>query len=133
MNKYKVYWFQKKSIDYLGTFETYKNAKNFISWVKKMYGNTGNENLPHNFEENNIVVYTGTHDNQTILGWCEDRYPDMDAKQTSEKLMQILDECDADVKIVPLQDLLGLGDESRMNMPGTTDRNWSWQAKKLPD
>jgi len=40
MNKYKVYWFQKKSIDYLGTFETYENAKKFISWLKKMYGNT---------------------------------------------------------------------------------------------
>ena len=85
------------------------------------------------YPKENKIAYTGTHDNQTILGWCEDRYPDMDAKQTSEKLMQILDECDADVKIVPLQDLLGLGDESRMNMPGTTDRNWSWQAKKLPD
>lgn len=40
MNKYKVYWFQKKNIDYLGTFETYEDAKNFISWTKRMYGNT---------------------------------------------------------------------------------------------
>ena len=36
-------------------------------------GNTGNENLPHNFEENNIVVYTGTHDNDTVVGYFRDK------------------------------------------------------------
>lgn len=77
------------------------------------------------------VVYSGTHDNQTLIGWCKDRYPDKEPEECAEKLLENLYECDADVKIVPLQDILGLDDEARMNVPGTTGKNWSWQAKEL--
>ena len=76
----------------------------------------------------NKIVYTGTHDNQTLLGWCADAYPEADSRESAEKLMNIALRCGAQVVILPLQDLAGLGDDARMNTPGTTDRNWKWQA-----
>ncbi len=72
------------------------------------------------------IAYSGTHDNETIKGWAEKTFPD--EKGVADKLLERLYACDAKVKIVPLQDAAGLGDESRMNMPGTTDKNWSWRA-----
>ena len=75
------------------------------------------------------VAYTGTHDNQTLLGWCEERYPDLDPAETAEKLKENVMASQADVVILPLQDVLGLGDEARMNTPGTTGKNWAWQAE----
>ena len=83
------------------------------------------------FPPEHKVVYSGTHDNQTLIGWCEERYPNLDSKECAEKLLDNLYDCDADVKIVPLQDIIGLDDEARMNVPGTTGKNWSWQAKEL--
>ena len=74
------------------------------------------------------VAYTGTHDNQTLLGWCGDRYPDLDPAETAEKLKKTVLASAADVVILPLQDVLGLGDEARMNTPGTVGTNWAWQA-----
>ena len=74
------------------------------------------------------VAYTGTHDNQTLTGWCRARYPDLDPRTTADALMERLYHSRADVRILPLQDLLGLGDEARMNTPGTTVGNWTWQA-----
>ena len=76
------------------------------------------------------AAYTGTHDNQTLMGWCRERYPDLDARETAEKLRRIVMDSRAEVVILPLQDVLGLGDEARMNTPGTTGRNWAWQAKE---
>ncbi len=75
------------------------------------------------------VAYTGTHDNRTLLGWCEERYPDLDPEETAEKMKENVMASQADVVILPLQDVLGLGDEARMNTPGTTGENWAWQAK----
>ena len=75
------------------------------------------------------AAYTGTHDNQTLLGWCGERYPDRDPAETAEKLKKIVMASRADVVILPLQDVLGLGDEARMNTPGTVGKNWAWQAK----
>jgi len=76
------------------------------------------------------LAYTGTHDNQTLVGWCEARYPDLEPEETAEKLKEIVMNSRADVVILPLQDVLGLGDEARMNTPGTTGTNWTWQAKE---
>ena len=76
------------------------------------------------------VAYTGTHDNQTLLGWCEERYPDLKPKETAEKMKEAVLSSKAGVVILPLQDVLGLGDEARMNTPGTTGKNWTWQAKR---
>ena len=77
------------------------------------------------------IAYTGTHDNQTLVGWCGDRYPGLDPLETAETLMRTVMDSRAEVVILPLQDVLGLGDEARMNTPGTTGKNWAWQAENL--
>ena len=74
------------------------------------------------------VAYSGTHDNQTLKGWCAQRYPEREAVMTEEILKEELFASRANVVIMPLQDVLDLGDEARMNTPGTTGRNWGWQA-----
>ena len=74
------------------------------------------------------ITYTGTHDNQTLLGFCKDRYPEVDPDEAAEKLMRSVITCPAPVAILPLQDVLGLDDEARMNVPGVAEGNWSWQA-----
>ncbi len=79
----------------------------------------------------NKVVYTGTHDNQTLLGFARSRYGQEDAQQISTILLEKVVSNKARVRIVALQDLLGLGDEARMNVPGIAGGNWSWQADDL--
>ena len=74
------------------------------------------------------IAFTGTHDNQTLVGYCEQRYPDLDAIQTAGTLAAAVVSCAAPVSVLPLQDVLALGDEARMNVPGTAEGNWSWQA-----
>jgi 4-alpha-glucanotransferase len=97
-----------------------------------------NDYLPHNYPKN-CVVYTGTHDNDTIAGWIsnakeEDRqylvdYLDSDGKDLCWDLIRLALASVAYIAVVPLQDLLGLGSEARMNLPGTTINNWMWRAK----
>lgn len=98
---------------------------------------TRNPFLPHNYTPN-FVVYTGTHDNDTALGWFEHC-----AAQERQKAMSYLG-CDehefnwsliraamasvAQTAVFPLQDALGLGSEMRMNLPGTTGGNWTWRC-----
>ena len=74
------------------------------------------------------IAYTGTHDNQTLLGYVRQRYPGIDAHEAAERLMHAVATCGAPVCVLPLQDLAGLGDEARMNVPGTAEGNWAWQA-----
>ncbi|MBQ9003790.1 MAG: 4-alpha-glucanotransferase [Eggerthellaceae bacterium] len=74
------------------------------------------------------VAFTGTHDNQTLEGYCEARYPGLDARDAADRLLEAVATCDADVRIMPLQDILGLDDSARMNTPGTAKGNWTWQA-----
>ncbi|MBO4352578.1 MAG: 4-alpha-glucanotransferase, partial [Eggerthellaceae bacterium] len=74
------------------------------------------------------IAYTGTHDNQTIVGYAGSRYPDRDAHETADDLIQKVVICDAPVRVLPLQDVLGLDDDARMNTPGTVEGNWTWQA-----
>lgn len=81
----------------------------------------------------NRIVYTSTHDTSTLLGWTAARWPQEtpdgceQAAQATLILERALD-CDAPLVMVPLQDVLGLDDDARMNRPGTTEGNWSWQA-----
>lgn len=96
------------------------------------------EYLPHNFIPH-CVAYTGTHDNDTIQGWMASASPE-DTDFAKEYLrmgvpeeyhwamMQALWGSVADVTIVQAQDLLGLGSESRMNIPSTAGGNWCWRA-----
>ena len=100
-----------------------------------------NPYLPFNHSPNNIV-YTGTHDNNTSIGW----YKNLRANEkqhlrkfsmtgiTKKNVHQVLHKMAlnsvAKLAIVPLQDILGLGEESIMNKPGTTKGNWDWRATK---
>ena len=74
------------------------------------------------------IVYSGTHDNQTLLGFVRDRYPDEDEDDAAIALIEMVVSSSAPVCIVPLQDLMMLGDEARMNVPGVAEGNWAWQA-----
>ncbi len=98
-----------------------------------------NEYLPHNYDHN-CVVYTGTHDNETIGGWfngldkenkehVRNYVSDQDIpnKWMYQKLIDLAMRCCADTCIIPMQDWLGLDNSSRMNTPGTVDSNWSWR------
>ena len=98
-----------------------------------------NEYLPHNYL-NNCVVYTGTHDNETLAGWfagldkaTKDHirtYLSDEAtplKKVYKKLIHLALRCAAKDCIVPIQDWMGLDNTARMNTPGTVDSNWSWR------
>ena len=97
-----------------------------------------NENLPHNYKTN-FVVYTGTHDNDTSLGWAKTatgiekknlkKYFQMINKKIPNKLIETAWASVAEMAIIPLQDLLGLDSDGRMNVPGTADGNWEWRFK----
>jgi 4-alpha-glucanotransferase len=91
----------------------------------------------------NAIVYTGTHDNNTTLGWYQQEANRADHKRLEEYNGTSLREKDvhfvlgrmayssiADIAILPMQDVLGLGEQSRMNTPGSTDGNWLWRVKE---
>lgn len=95
--------------------------------------------LPHNYS-NNSVVYTGTHDNDTTMGWYGSlnrqdkafakRYLNIKAKKEIywEFIRAALSSV-ADTAIIPVQDYLGLGSEARVNMPSTLGNNWKWRLR----
>ncbi len=95
-----------------------------------------NPYLPQNHEVNSIV-YTGTHDNNTTVGWInslnEDqkqkvlRYLEDAAKPLHWEIIKLAFSSVADCVIIPLQDFLGLDEEHRMNIPGTAEGNWTWR------
>lgn len=93
--------------------------------------------LPHNVVQNS-VIYTGTHDNDTTIGWyhalstAEQRFARQYAGvKKKEKLhwnfIRLALASTADTAIIPLQDYLGLGSEARMNIPSTLGNNWKWR------
>ena len=100
-------------------------------------GDPHNEYLPHNYSPN-CVVYTGTHDNDTTLGWYAaagkkerhfvHRYTGRDGSEIHWDLIRLAFGSTAHVAIVPLQDVLGLGSEARMNTPGQPVGNWAWRC-----
>ena len=102
----------------------------------------GNPYLPHNYVRN-TVVYTGTHDNDTTRGWFASvsekerdhvrRYLGRDGSDIAWDLIRLAWSSAADYAIAPLQDILNLGTEARMNLPGQPAGNWSWryQAHQL--
>jgi 4-alpha-glucanotransferase len=91
-----------------------------------------NPHLPENHEEQS-VVYTGTHDNDTTRGWWDSLPEDdrewtgFDPSEPAWSLLEIAWSSRAALAIAPLQDVLGLGSESRMNLPGTDEGNWQWR------
>ena len=90
----------------------------------------GNDPLSHYEPRPEKLAYTGTHDNQTLVGYVQMRYPNLDAKETADKLVRATVSSAAPVVVLPLQDVLGLDDDARMNVPGTAKGNWIWQAKQ---
>jgi 4-alpha-glucanotransferase len=99
-------------------------------------GNSQNPYLPMNYPRN-CVAYTGTHDNDTTLGWF-DGLNDSDKQRIYDyigwsslpmpnALMHLALASVANLAIIPMQDVLGLGSADRMNTPGTVDGNWRWR------
>ncbi|HLP15846.1 MAG TPA: 4-alpha-glucanotransferase [Bacteroidota bacterium] len=92
--------------------------------------------LPHNYTPN-TVVYTGTHDNDTTVGWFAtttdhervfaQKYFSADGHEIHWNMMRAAAQSVADVAVYPLQDILGLGTEHRMNFPGKALGNWAWR------
>ena len=76
------------------------------------------------------VTFTGTHDNQTLLGFCQSRFglEGDEAAQMADRIATSVLGSKNDVATMPLQDVLGLDDAARMNVPGVAEGNWSWQA-----
>ncbi|HEX2208163.1 MAG TPA: 4-alpha-glucanotransferase [Longimicrobium sp.] len=94
-----------------------------------------NPHLPRNYGHN-AVAYTGTHDNDTVLGWYADADHDARSAVDAEmgtgdemhwRLIEAVLQSGAGWAIVPLQDVLGLGGQARMNTPGVPHGNWAWR------
>jgi 4-alpha-glucanotransferase len=87
----------------------------------------------------NSIAYTGTHDNDTTVGWWNSLPPDSDARRFCMKyldtdgseihwdMIRAAWASVADTAVAPLQDVLGLGGEARMNLPASTSGNWQWR------
>ncbi len=104
---------------------------------------------PHRYQRD-LVAYTGTHDNDTVAGWWASgggdstrtpagvaeekalarRYLDTDGRDMPWAMLRALQASVADTAIAPVQDLLGLGSEARMNRPGTAAGNWRWRLRE---
>jgi 4-alpha-glucanotransferase len=95
------------------------------------------DHAPHRLTRD-IVVYTGTHDNDTTRGWFASLDPAMKARvldyvggtpdEVSFSLIRAAYTSVADLVVAPLQDVLDLGSEARMNVPGVAKGNWNWRA-----
>ncbi len=108
-------------------------------------GGAKNPFLPHNFSGPNAVVYTGTHDNDTAVGWWQARaseaerdfarrYLAADGRDIAWDLIRAAWRSVAKWAIAPVQDVLALGNEARMNYPGRTGGNWAWRmTAPLPE
>jgi 4-alpha-glucanotransferase len=101
------------------------------------FGGERNSNfLPHHFGRN-CVVYTGTHDNETTVGWYRNadpfdqdhirRYVARDGSDIAWDMIRLALASVADTAVVPMQDLMSLGNEARMNYPGKTSGYWRWR------
>ena len=99
--------------------------------------------LPHNFDSPNWACYTGTHDNDTILGWYQHTsgdeqhrfrvYTSSDGHRANWEMIRSAWGSTAKWAITTMQDVLGQSSEGRMNVPGEGGGNWSWRAHELPE
>lgn len=95
--------------------------------------------LPHQINTRNCICYTGTHDNDTTVGWYQHtseyardkvrRYMNTDASSVSWDFIRICLGTIARYAIFPVQDILKLGSEARMNTPGIAEGNWAWRFR----
>ena len=99
-------------------------------------GDAANDHLPHNYTRDS-VAYTGTHDNDTSRGWLASldekerefglSYLNTDGREINWDMIRAAMSSVADMAITPMQDLIGLGSEARMNTPASDRGNWSWR------
>ncbi|MDO5118643.1 MAG: 4-alpha-glucanotransferase [Coriobacteriales bacterium] len=77
-------------------------------------------------------AFTGTHDTQTVLGWVKKHFGlhGAQAMELAKRLNDFVLGSESDLAVLPLQDVLLLGDDSRMNVPGVAEGNWSWKAER---
>ncbi len=100
-----------------------------------------NPYAPHNHNKN-CVVYTGTHDNNTIKGWFDNELTvddknrlfkyigkEANSAEIHMEFLKLAMMSPADTTILPMQDILGLGKDARMNLPATTKGNWEWRLE----
>jgi len=102
-------------------------------------GDAYNRDLPHNYNQN-TVAYTGTHDNDTTAGWYKSaprhvkthcrKYLRAGGREMHWEMIRACLASTANTAIIPAQDVLGLGSESRMNTPATSSGNWEWRLIK---
>ena len=98
------------------------------------------EYLPYRYT-NNCVVYTGTHDNETLIGWLDSILPEEkqmvrdyvgavtdNPQETADKLIRTALGSTADLCVIPMQDYLGLDNSARINHPSTFGSNWRWRV-----
>lgn len=105
--------------------------------LKDRFGFMGMKIMQFSFEETlnqqipeNCLYYTGTHDNDTLLGWMTEENIDY----SIDELLEMALSTAAEIVIIPLQDFLGLDDSSRINSPGTIGtQNWTWRIDSLED
>ena len=122
-----------------------------IPGMKILQFSFGNGDPYHEMDQN-TVLYTGTHDNSTCIGWFDELLNDkeLNSEKNSinlvDEVIKYIDYKPSDLIhwnmilyamsskasycIIPLQDILGLDDNSRMNIPGTVGNNWLWRFKK---
>ena len=102
------------------------------------FSDPSNAYLPHNYSNPNCICYTGTHDNDTLLGWCKaaskaekayaERYLGVRGAEALRKAMLRAGQGSVAVLFVAqMQDYLALGTEARTNVPGIADGNWQWR------
>ena len=97
--------------------------------------------LPYHYPRNS-VAYTGTHDNDTTVGWFGKlgnperaatlSYLGTEGREIHWEMLRAVWTSVANLAIAPMQDLLGLGSEARMNTPGTAQDNWEWRLSAMP-
>ena len=103
-------------------------------------GDPRDQALPHNYVRN-CIAYTGTHDNDTTAGWWKSQSEDSPVREYAKQYLQT-DGAEihwdliraawasvADIAVAPLQDILGLGNDARMNLPASLSGNWQWRFK----
>jgi len=106
--------------------------------VVLQFGSTRRRSSPHRLENHpeHAVVYTGTHDHDTALGWWSSLSPrtrqetGLDPADPAWSLIELALSSRARLAIVPVQDVLGLGSEARLNTPGRPDGNWTWRLRR---
>lgn len=97
--------------------------------------------LPFNFTNRNCIVYSGTHDNDTTVGWFYQRSPEAQARVVDYlgclcedgihwALIRLAMSSVANISVFPFQDILGLGSDAKMNTPSHPEGNWEWRCRQ---